>query len=323
MKDYGKVSVITPVYNGENYINDFLEHINKQEYVNFEWIIIDDGSVDDTARIINFYIKNKHMDNVKLFIKNNGGVSSARNLGLKHASGDYIMFADIDDTPHSNFISTYVEKINTSGADIAIFSINLTNESDDEVGKQLYKTEKISKMNAIERLIGQLSYGYLFSTISKARLWNNQRLDEQLYFLEDEEILLRVLLQSKNVYYSSITCYDYVQRENSVVHNLNINDYKNAYQSALAMKRDLLKSNYPEAENLGNVRILGTLIPLIVLNWQNGNDTIAENLISEYLALYLGARIPLKKRVKRFMQKFLFRFRCKYLVLYIYRNVKF
>lgn len=323
MVESKKVSVITPVYNGGKYIQNFLEKIVQQDYVNFEWIIVDDGSTDNTVDIIKNFIRKHQFDSVKLLKKENGGVSSARNLGLNFATGDFIMFADADDTPHVDFVSKYVKKIINNRTDITFFSVGLTDDSGKCVGSQGYDSECVSNIEAIERLLGQLSYGYLFSTISKAELWITNRLDEKIYFLEDEEILVRVLLKANNVAYSSETHYDYVQRIDSVVHNLSINDYENAYQSALAMKKSLLKSRIFSSEQVGNVRVLGTLIPLIVMNWQQGNDDIADEKISEYLFLYANSRIPFRKKARRMVQNILFRLHCKNIVLFLYRNVEF
>lgn len=90
-----KVSIIIPFYNAESYIYRSLESVIHQTYSNIECIVIDDGSNDNTMEVIGKY---KKIDNrIKCYKKENGGVSSARNLGIKKSNGDYIIFLDSDD----------------------------------------------------------------------------------------------------------------------------------------------------------------------------------------------------------------------------------
>ena len=90
-----KVSVIVPVYNVEKYIDKCLTSLVNQTLKDIEIIIVNDGSPDKSQKIIDKYVK-KH-SNIKSYIKKNGGISSARNYGLKYAHGEYIAFVDSDD----------------------------------------------------------------------------------------------------------------------------------------------------------------------------------------------------------------------------------
>ncbi|HAV4804452.1 TPA: glycosyltransferase, partial [Acinetobacter baumannii] len=89
------ISIIIPAYNASKTICKTLESLIKQNRSDFEVLIIDDGSTDDTYEICRDYINQK--ENFKLIKQKNKGVSSARNLGLRNASGDYIVFMDADD----------------------------------------------------------------------------------------------------------------------------------------------------------------------------------------------------------------------------------
>ena len=90
-----KISVIIPVYNAEKYISDCLESVVRQTYKNLEILLIDDGSKDGSAGICQEWCKKDAR--IRLLQKENGGVSSARNLGLQEASGEYVTFVDADD----------------------------------------------------------------------------------------------------------------------------------------------------------------------------------------------------------------------------------
>ncbi len=90
-----KVSVIVPAYNCEKYISDCIESLINQTYSDLEILIIDDGSTDKTGSICDDHAENDKR--IKVIHKLNGGVSETRNLGIKNATGDCLMFVDSDD----------------------------------------------------------------------------------------------------------------------------------------------------------------------------------------------------------------------------------
>ena len=110
------VSIIIPVYNLENYIENCLKSIVAQTYKNLEIICIDDGSTDKSAEIIKSFAASD--SRVKYFYHDNAGVSVARNHGLEIASGDYIMFVDGDDYLHYKAVELFAAEIEKSGCDI-------------------------------------------------------------------------------------------------------------------------------------------------------------------------------------------------------------
>ena len=103
----GLVSIVIPFHNAEKYIENCLNCVKEQIYKNIEVIFVDDGSDDDTVAILR-----KNSDpRVKLISLQKSGVSVARNAGIHEAKGEYITFWDIDDKPHSDFVSKFVEDI--------------------------------------------------------------------------------------------------------------------------------------------------------------------------------------------------------------------
>lgn len=109
------ITVICPAYNVENYIEKCIESIRNQTYKNLEILLIDDGSTDDTGSICDgFAEKDKR---IRAFHKENGGVSSARNLGLDNAQGDYIAFIDSDDNIEPEMYQTLLEMLIEEDAD--------------------------------------------------------------------------------------------------------------------------------------------------------------------------------------------------------------
>ena len=107
------VSIIIPCYNQAKFLKETLESVYMQTYTNWECLIVDDGSIDDSAKIISIYT---NKDPRFIFIyKQNGGVSSARNLGIEKANGKYLQFLDADDLLNTNKIETSINALLSSG----------------------------------------------------------------------------------------------------------------------------------------------------------------------------------------------------------------
>ena len=111
------VSIIVPVYNAEKYLNRCIDSILSQTMTDFELLLIDDGSKDDSGRICDEYSEKDAR--VRVFHKTNGGVSSARNLGLDNAIGDWITYVDADDRCSYEYLEHLLSKVD-EGTDLII-----------------------------------------------------------------------------------------------------------------------------------------------------------------------------------------------------------
>ena len=116
------ISVIVPVYNTSNYLVRCLDSIKEQTYRNYEVIIINDGSTDNCQSIIEEYVNNNRQ--FRCFYKENGGLASARNLGIKKSRGEYIYFVDSDDYILNKSLEIMVNEIVKNEADMAICSFS-------------------------------------------------------------------------------------------------------------------------------------------------------------------------------------------------------
>ena len=92
-----KVSIIVPVYNAQKYIKETVQSVKNQTYTNWELLLVEDGSTDDTAKVISEMLQKEPDERIKLLPKENGGAARARNFGLSKATGRYIAFLDADD----------------------------------------------------------------------------------------------------------------------------------------------------------------------------------------------------------------------------------
>lgn len=115
-----KISVIIPVYNGEKYLDAMLDSVCNSDYEDLEIIIVDDGSTDSSVDI--YQKRMKEDDRIIALHKENGGIVSARNLGLENATGDYIHFCDQDDIVDRRFYRRMMERIKADKSDVAICS---------------------------------------------------------------------------------------------------------------------------------------------------------------------------------------------------------
>lgn len=120
-----KVSIIIPVYNSEKYISRCLDSIINQSYKNIEVLVINDGSSDNSLKILKEY--EKKYNNIKVIDKENEGVAITRNKGIKLATGDYIMFIDNDDFIDSDYLESYINSV-SNDVDIVMGGYKRVNE---------------------------------------------------------------------------------------------------------------------------------------------------------------------------------------------------
>ena len=125
-----KVSVIVPVYNVQDYIEECLLSIMNQSYKEIEIVAVNDGSTDDSLRVLE---KMQARDSrIIILNKENGGLSDARNYGIKHSTGDYYLFVDSDDVIHENMVEELLESLMKENADIAVSDMEYFYEDSNE-----------------------------------------------------------------------------------------------------------------------------------------------------------------------------------------------
>ncbi len=115
-----KVSIIVPVYNVEAYLRRCLDSLINQTYEDIGIIVVNDGSPDHSQEIIDEYVKN-YPEKVSSLIKENGGLSDARNFGLRTVDDGYVMFVDSDDYVEKDYVKRAVEVLEKDGSDMAVF----------------------------------------------------------------------------------------------------------------------------------------------------------------------------------------------------------
>ena len=139
-----KVTVIVPVYNSEEYIGRCLQSILNQTYNNFEILVVNDGSKDNSLKIIKEY-ENKYPDKIISINQENKGVSITRNESIKKANGEFIMFVDDDDFIDRDYIETFVNTIRENDYDVVLGGYRRPNQDGKIIKKMQLKDTEWSK----------------------------------------------------------------------------------------------------------------------------------------------------------------------------------
>ncbi|EKF56398.1 cell wall biosynthesis glycosyltransferase [Galbibacter marinus] len=213
-------SVIMPAYKVEQYIAKAVESVLNQSFENFELLIINDGSPDNSAALAKDY---SALDSrVKLYNKENGGLSDARNFGIEHAKGSYLYFMDSDDWIENDLLESIYNKIQINPVDIYVFGYFLDQE--DQQGQLLkrhptkpedYKfdigTEKAPKLNG--DLMGLLGYAWnkIYSKIFID--YYKLRYDQGISLVEDMLFNARAYQKANTVVMIEDCFYHYISRE--------------------------------------------------------------------------------------------------------------
>ena len=221
MKKTPKISIIIPVYNVERYLPRCLDSVLAQTFADFELLLIDDGSPDRSPAICDQYAAKD--PRIQVFHKPNGGVSSARNLGIDHAQGSFIAFIDADDYIEPNFLEEMLNAMNRYNADLVCCGV-YEGEKNDGSYAYIRKTDKDKKFTRNEMLIEMLapdSCGSApFNKLYKASIIksNQIRFPEDMKYWEDSCFVIKYTSHCAQTAYISNVLYHYVANDTSVTH---------------------------------------------------------------------------------------------------------
>lgn len=199
-----EISVIVPVYNAEKYINRCVDSVLAQTFVDFELILVDDGSFDKCCAICDDYA---HKDGrVRVFHKKNGGAASARNFGLSKATGAYVAFIDADDYIGKEYFEKLAGQLNNKPS-YTIIQCGMTLETKDNKSLFSHKEMKCNHNEYIRMIISRQIPIFLFqSTVSK--LYNRSILvDNNLLFDESVAISEDCLFNTQLMPFVNSYCY--------------------------------------------------------------------------------------------------------------------
>ena len=324
-----KFSIILTVYNGEEYIDEAIQSVLNQTYHNYELIIINDGSTDQTNQIVKGY---EHSC-IKIITKQNEGVSTARNIGMTYASGDYLMFIDSDDKLRVDALEvlyTYIKKY--TSADLIIYGW-------EEFGVK----KNINKVsNEVKIYDADLCAQKIIQTDSECgggfpwnKLWNinsirkNGSIPEfnpELILCEDKEWAVRQLLSCKTVMLVPDILYLYRKAKTGHLSNVDFNavESKNNEKLVSFMKASIyIEDNISELRpntSLARMAKLSAIEKIVLICYKsikNQNEELqrkglkfldkykirdVKNIHVKYLIMYTCVKIELlKNKVKSYV----------------------
>lgn len=219
-------SVIVPVYKTEKYLEKCVESVLRQDFQDYELILVDDGSPDRCGRLCDEYQKKD--SRIKVLHKENGGLSDARNAGVKQAEGKYLLFLDSDDFwDDSEFLQKLKNKIESQECDVMNYHYKYFYQEADQYRAFFSNIDenRLREMDSDQRFIYLVRQNqYIASACNKAVL-REHILQNNLFFRvgitsEDIEWCARLASCSKKMGGCNLDAYCYRQREESITHTI-------------------------------------------------------------------------------------------------------
>lgn len=303
-----KISIIVPVYNVEDYLKRCIDSILCQTYLCFELILVNDGSEDYSGKICDSYVELD--DRIRVIHKDNGGLSSARNIGIEEARGMYVVFVDSDDWISQDAIQYLLETIERTNSDIVSATYQLTDGECKEIDVQ-YTENLMTRDQAVKNyLLSGMKHriaDYSFcAKIYKRKLFDTVRFPVgQIY--EDGATNLEIILSVNRYVKSNKVVYYYFQGRNSIV---NSKFRKKTHNDLILFGKkciDLLKNESVDIQLLAEQKLartyLSSMLRIIMYgidkteeDWKEIVDDIEKGLRKNYFLL-MRSPMPLNRKI--------------------------
>ena len=265
------ISIVIPLYNAEKYVEKCLDSILEQSYQDFEIVIVNDGSSDNSLNVVLDYLKNTDV-NHQIINQENKGVSCARNVGLNNAKGEYILFMDSDDCLSREFLNDLYHLLIESNSDFSFCDYtfistqkmissgngNIVNYNRDELFDSFLK-----------RNVSFVLPSMLF--VKKFLIDNKIKFVEDIRFSEDQMFIWDVILRINKAVYLNKKMYGYYLRDNSTMTGSSYNKIENGFDQFKNFATRLEK-DYPEYKDK---------IRMILPRWSLGTLYTAANLLNK------------------------------------------
>lgn len=209
-----KVSVILPVYNGEEFIESCIKNILNQTLKEIELIVVNDGSKDNTLNICKKYAD--FDSRVVLINQENQGVSSARNKGIEISNGDYLCFIDCDDRIENDYLEKLYNIANEKSVQVVCCDIECIDSNDKFISKKTMQSGYYSKEIALKKLFefNDLNWGPC-GKLFKSDLVKNKVDFPSLNVYEDLVFVYNCIFNTEQIFYTDKSTYYYIHRENN------------------------------------------------------------------------------------------------------------
>lgn len=210
------ISIIIPVYNGEKYIKQCADTIKTQNYKNWEAIFINDGSKDNTLKLLEELSSNE--ERIKIIDQKNMGAAMARRNGISVAKGEFITFLDVDDTLEITFLNEMINAINENNSDICVCPYNII-----ENGTSKTKRSKLlgtfGKKDFLKKVLSLKCGWELCSKIYRTNLFRNEIITpDNIRIGEDASIFFQLVARANKITVTNKPLYNYIQYNSSASH---------------------------------------------------------------------------------------------------------
>ena len=274
------VSLIIPLYNAEDYIDNCISCIKQQTYEDIEVIFINDGSTDNTAIVCEEKMKN--LTNAQLISMDNQGVSAARNIGMANASGDYFVFADADDYFFDDYIEYLVNLIMKYDADLAMCDYRKQKASESKIKKISKKTYE--KSYTAVKALENVSYrkelsGSPYGKIISRKVAGSIRFNEKVYYYEDYLYVCDAIMHSNITAFGNGVKYLYLQHAKSSTHKFDCEKCIKSWNEFMVCV-DHFEELYPEIQGGFQSKALAVSLDMLRKIYKKGYD---ETLIRQYI----------------------------------------
>lgn len=253
-----KISVIVPVYNLENYIEKTVAQLSNQTYKNLEIILVDDGSTDNSFEICK-RLSEKDSRIVPIH-QQNSGVSSARNTGIKHATGEYIGFCDGDDAIENDIYEFLYNNLVDDNADISICGVTMINPdksvNDISTGKHIVWENNLDYIKALFKGTTTMN---VYTKLYKAEICKATDFPTNLKTNEDKFYCFTSSLKAKRITLNDVSKYTYFRRVGSATVVEFTEKFFDSIKSS-DMMIQLCKDNCPEILNNAHANKMATVL---------------------------------------------------------------
>ena len=289
-----KVSIIVPVYNVETYLSYCVDSLRQQTYKNIEIILVDDGSTDSSGEICDQYARED--DRIKVLHIENGGLSNARNTGVKESSTDWIVFIDSDDYYDHRAIEYLVKLRDKYRVDLVatpVIEVRNYENSDFQGDFREKYSGKLDRRTALE----QMFYGNYVGTHSGGKLYKKEILLRFPYpngmLYEDLSLAYEHIASCENIAVSDLNLYKYYRRPGSIV-NSKYSDRLLDFYKAMEWNRSYIERDYPNDKEMRralNVRYVFNGLHIVHAMLGSGMYSDVNKIRKEYIR-YFNDIIP-------------------------------
>lgn len=255
------ISIIVPIYNAEQYLEDTLKELINQTYKNLEIILVDDGSTDNSPAICDRY-SSEH-NNIKVIHKKNAGVCAARNNGISSAKGDFIGFCDSDDLPDRDLYETLYNLIRDNSADISMVDVKIILPNGAE---KTTSTNELEIWDTPDKFVHSFFTKYMnigvYTKLFKREICDKISFAEGKRINEDMFYFFQASILSERTVHKSVAKYTYFRRDGSST----LNGFSDKFFDCIYFADKILEittQSFPKYKNLAVANKISTSLRVL------------------------------------------------------------